>query len=124
MAVKKITTKSTNTKNGTKTVKKIKDTSLKTGRQQNKQSKTIGTHATAITGEIVSGEVAKNSDKERTKRHIATANANAYQAAINKWNGILKSTPEAAEGTNEPIQGNLFGSNTTGDNDKFTGGLG
>lgn len=120
MATKTTTTKSTKNKNGTKkTTTKVKDTSIKTGRQQTAlEKKKLSNQGAAVAtiGETIGGLVTTETNKAREATKREEARQKTYQSAINKWNGILKSTPEAAEGTNPGQDGDNNQNNSTGTN--------
>lgn len=105
MAKKTVIQKTTRT--GTKTVEK--DTAKKTGRQKTKSDLGKNKTQAAIAGETLAtagGAIASrhNADVEKERDRQKT-----YRAAIEKWNGILKSTPQAAEGSNDPMEGSISG---------------
>lgn len=122
MATIKKTTKTT----GNKTTTKVKDTSKLTGRQQvsREKAKTKATMSknaaiTATAGEAIAGATTIAGQHYDAQKAASRDRNRTYQEAINKWNGILKSTPESAEGTNPALEGtsNKQGSNnSTGTN--------
>lgn len=108
-----------NTKAGTVT----KDTSKLTGRQKvqvskAKNRKELSKNATIMsTASTLGAEVASTVQgvaRERTKRE--QARQDTAQKALAKWNSILKSTPDAAEGTNDGMEGTNNQGNNTGTN--------
>lgn len=129
----KFTTKVVKTTKGT--TKTMKDTSQLSGRQQIKKTKienagknartkmVLGTGAEAagtIASTVGSGVISKHTAEVQKEQ----ARQQTYQAAINKWNGILKSTPNEADGTNPGMEGtsNKQGSNNnTGSNPDMLG---
>lgn len=125
----------TTTKTVTKTVKrpgktvkttKTTDSGKQTGRQQYKtrRAEIKGKMSTQGAALAAGGEIAGTVATTVTSKHNAEvqkerARQQTYQAAINKWNGILKSTPVEAEGTNPPEEGTsnkTSGATSTGTN--------
>lgn len=126
---KKMAKKVTVHKDGKKTV--VVDTSKKSARQQIRSEK-ISTKAglsknaatLGVATEAIAGLTQAHHDRQETERQKSADRAKTYQAAINRWNGILKSTPDSAEGSNEGLEGtsNAQGSNnSTGTNPEFSG---
>lgn len=120
------------TKTVTKTVKNpsgttktktttTKDSSQLTGRQRTKMEKIekkgrIANQAASVAalGEAAAGATSAAISKEKEKTARERERQATYRTAINKWNGILKSTPEAAEGTNPGQEGSMSGTSSTG----------
>lgn len=117
MATKVTKTTSKNSKlfgNKTKTVEK--DTGRMTGRQKTKQGMSKNAVVTTLGSEAAATVLNATREREKTKREEAKNRSNNYIAAINKWNGILKSTPDNAEGTDPGMEGSSSNSTSTGTN--------
>lgn len=56
---------------------------------------------------LAAAHVAAKANEEETKRQIAANQANVQKAAISKWNNAINNTAEPAEGTGDPIGGNI-----------------
>lgn len=99
---------------------KVKDTSKLSGRQQVKMKKletkagmSKNAMATAIAGELTGAITGSVAAHEQGQTERARYQNNAMNEALNKWNGLLKSTPNEADGTNPGMEGT---SNAQGDN--------
>lgn len=118
---KKVTKEVNYTTPSGKQVKKTStvDTSKQTGRQKTRiEKKELSNNAkqTAIVGEVAASAASTAQSKHSAEVQKERERQKTYQAAINKWNGILKSTPEPVEGSNDPMEGSSGAGNTTGDN--------
>lgn len=127
---KKVTINKTS-KDGLTKTKIVKDTSKKSGRQQlrsekiaRKQAFNDNARRTAIAGELSTAAASSVAAKYNAQAEKERERNKTYQAAIAKWNGILKSTPDPTEGSNDPIQGSNGSGKDTGsnqDNDSYQG---
>lgn len=71
--------------------------------------------AVGIAGSAGASTTASIAASERQETERAKAQSQAYQAALSKWNGVISSTPEAAEGTaNGSLGQNSGGAENTG----------
>lgn len=91
---------------GTQTVKTSKrGSALPKADTRVKTAQNLGTKGLAIASEAIAGDLSKHSISEKERTNRENQRQKTYQAALSKWNGIIKSTPENAEGTGEPMGG-------------------
>lgn len=125
---RKVTTVTKTAKNGRKTTTVMKDTGALSGKQKTSRYKTTEKNETKRNKRQMSADAQKSTrhaataaaamdvmnNRTKAEKEVKLAKEKTYQKAIDKWNGILKSTPGAADGTNEALEGEGGGSNNTG----------
>lgn len=82
---------------------------VKVVKAQNKRDMNMAKAGVAAIGEITAGRTAQKNAEEAEKTKREGMRQKTYQAALDKWNGIINNTSEPAEGAGQPAQGTTSG---------------